>query len=76
MQLDLLESKHSNKSQCARILEMFKEHGELTNYQLNKVCFRFSARIYELRKEGHEILTVREKGSLRRFIYKGREAGV
>jgi len=58
-------------SQTTKILRLLKEQGEATNVELNRICFRYGARIYELRREGHEILTVRESGGIFRFIYKG-----
>lgn len=64
-----LQKQHSNQSQTARILRMFKERGELTNRELNLVCYRYGARIHELRREGHKIISLHEKDSLWRFIY-------
>jgi hypothetical protein len=58
-------------SQTARILRLLKEQGEASNGQLNKICFRYSARLKDLRNEGHHILSVREKNGLWRFVYKG-----
>lgn len=51
--MGLLSKLHRKESQTARILRLFKKHGELTNRDLNKVCFRYGARIFELRREGH-----------------------
>jgi hypothetical protein len=59
-------------SQTARILKLLKAEGQATNGQLNKICFRYGARLHELRVEGHDILSVKEKGGLWRFVYKGR----
>lgn len=70
-QVPLFTHVFTKETQTAKILRLLKKHGELTNYQLNRIAFRYSARLYELRREGHVILTVCEKGSLRRFIYKG-----
>jgi hypothetical protein len=58
-------------SQTARILNLLKANGEATNGQLNKICFRYGARIHDLRAEGHDILSVREKDGLWRFVYRG-----
>lgn len=58
-------------SQTARILKLLKAQGEASNRELNKICFRYSARLKDLRGEGHDILSVKEKGGLWRFIYKG-----
>jgi hypothetical protein len=61
----------AKESQTARILKMLKQQGELTNLELNKICFRYGARIYELRREGHKIVSVREKHGVWRFVYQG-----
>jgi hypothetical protein len=58
-------------TQTDRILKLLKSEGEATNRQLNTICFRYGARIYELRREGHDILSVKEKDGLWRFIYRG-----
>lgn len=46
------------------IIEAFQSapNGELANFQLNKICFRYGGRIHELRKMGYKIITLpREK---------------
>lgn len=58
-------------SQTARILNLLKANGEATNAQLNKIAFRYSARLKDLRDEGHDILSIKEKDGLWRFVYKG-----
>ena len=47
-------------NQTNKILKKPKDnrHGVL-NTELNKICFRYGARIYELRKEGYHITTER-----------------
>lgn len=50
---------------------MLKSEGTVTNRDLNKICFRYGARIHELRKEGHKIVTSRVKEGLFSFTYKG-----
>ena len=62
----------SKESQTAKILKLLKEKGSATNVELNKICYRFSARIHELRQEGYNIISVHEKGSIWRF-YLGEE---
>ncbi len=65
------------ETQTGKILRLLKKHGELTNYELNRICFRYGARLQELRREGHIIVSVHDKDSRWRFIYKGqREAQV
>lgn len=64
----------TKESQTARILRLLKEKGELTNRELNRICYRYAARIHELRNEGHNIVSVHEKDSLWRYILKGEAA--
>lgn len=64
--------RHTNESQTARLLRLFKQRGELTNVELNRLIgFRYGARIHELRHEGHKITSVHDKGSVWRFVYHG-----
>lgn len=58
-------------SQTARILNLLKVNGRATNRELNRICYRYGARIFELRREGHDIVTNRIKGGLFEFVYKG-----
>lgn len=60
-----------SESQTARILRLFKERGTLTNKDLNRICYRYSARILELRNEGHLIVSNHIKDSLWEYVYKG-----
>jgi hypothetical protein len=57
-----------------RILEILKDRGPagVTNRELNEVCFRFGARIFELRMRGWDIETRPEKRGLYRFVLLGR----
>ena len=57
-------------AQREKILEILKERGQegVHNTELNNVCFRYGARIYELRKLGHRIKTVNEARGLFRFV--------
>ena len=44
------------------------------NDELNRICFRYSARIKELREEGYNIATVRQKqGYFRYFLIEDTE---
>ena len=54
------------------VLAMLKAAGDagVSNVQLNATCFRYGARIWELRKE-YEIETRRESEGVFRFVYKG-----
>lgn len=46
--------------QKQNILALLKRKSKVYNSELNKIAFRYSARIEELRKEGYEIETIRE----------------
>lgn len=70
-----LKLKPAPLTQAGRILRLLKQQGEATNVELNRICFRYAARIAELRHDGHVIVTVRENNhGLFRFVYKGRKA--
>jgi hypothetical protein len=58
-------------SQTHRILKLLKAKGSVTNIELNRVCFRYGARLLELRREGHDILTVQEARGKFRYFYRG-----
>jgi len=55
--------------QRERILELLLERGSegVTNVELNEVCFRYGARIWELRRAGHNIHTANLGEGLFRF---------
>lgn len=59
------------QSQTARILDLLKTKGYATNTELNRICFRYSARLHELRKENHIVVTHRLSDSLFHYVYKG-----
>lgn len=59
------------KGQTARLLEQFKKHGELTTKDLMRIGTGVSSRIFELRREQHKIVTVRERDGLYRYVYLG-----
>lgn len=60
-------------TQRAKILDLLKERGTVTNVELNRIAFRYSARLFELRQEGHVITTMptRPDGVVT-YVYKGR----
>ena len=60
-------------TQTAKILKLLKENGEATNYELAKICLRYSARLHDLRSEGHTIISEHVKGSKWRFVLKEEE---
>lgn len=58
-------------SQTHRILKLLKAKGSATNIELNRICFRYGARLLELRREGHDILTIQESRGKFRYFYRG-----
>lgn len=48
------EDRERTDTQRAAILERLRR-GPVRNTELNQIAFRYSARIYELRKAGHDI---------------------
>lgn len=59
------------KSQTARLLEAFQQHGELTTKDLMRIGTGVSSRIFELRSEGYKIVSMREREGSYRYIYFG-----
>ena len=55
----------------ARILRLLKSKGRATNAELNRICFRYGARIHDLRSDGYIIVTNRLKSGLFEFVFKG-----
>lgn len=49
-----LKTKHMTP-QTKKILEKLKRKSKVYNYELNKICFRYAARVHDLRKLGHKI---------------------
>lgn len=58
-------------TQTGRILKLLQEKDSVTNVELNRIAFRYSARLHNLRKEGHDILTVQESKGKWRYFYRG-----
>ena len=69
-----MTEKVRRQSAKERILEQFQYAGTLTNVQLNEICYRYGARIYELRKEGHIIEKHCMDKGLYAYKYKGMRA--
>lgn len=63
--------KSQHISQTAKILRLLKEKGVIRNTDLNKICFRYSARIHELRREGHIIVSTPLGFGLWSYHYMG-----
>lgn len=57
-------------TQTERIYKLLKKRPKsgVTNYELNKIAFRYAARIHEMRKDGLPISIIHVKDSL--WIYK------
>lgn len=57
-------------TQTEKVLHKLKQAGlaGVTNYDLNQICFRYGARIHELREQGHDIKTIQIKRGYFRFI--------
>jgi hypothetical protein len=66
-----MKEKVRRKNAKERILEQFQYAITLTNVQLNEICYRYGARIHELRKEGHLIKKVRVDKGLFAYRYEG-----
>lgn len=65
------EEAHIKKpSQKERVLEQLRQGGMwgVSNIALNKTCFRYAARIKNLRDDGHIIQTVKERNGVFRFV--------
>ncbi len=64
-------SRRGNQRESVLLALRAAGTGGVTNLQLNAICFRYGARIWELRREGYDIETKPEGESVFRFIYKG-----
>lgn len=58
-------------TQAGRILKLLKSKPSVTNNELNRICMRYSARIKDLRDEGHNIVSTHVKGPLWEFTLAG-----
>lgn len=58
------------RTQKDRILDRLAKAGHegVSNYELNKIAFRYAARIQELRKDGYQISTIQLKKGLFTFV--------
>lgn len=57
-------------NQATKILNLLKQRGEAgaTNIELNSIAFRYGARIADLRQAGHQIQSIKLKGSKWKFV--------
>jgi hypothetical protein len=62
------------RTQAELILAAMQEAGDkgVTNLDLNKICFRYGGRIFDLREQGHNIVTINEGKGVFRFVLKPR----
>ena len=60
-------------TKTARVLKLLQSKPAVTNWELNKICFRFGSSIHDLRKEGHIIKTncLNNKTGLYEYKYFG-----
>jgi hypothetical protein len=59
-------------TQTERILRLLKRRGNFgaSNRELNSICYRYAARIFELRRDGYLISGERDTAGLYRYILK------
>lgn len=57
-------------NQKTKILNLLRERKEsgATNIELNDICFRYGARIADLRADGYTIQSIKVKGSKWKFV--------
>ena len=60
----------SKETQASKILRMLKTHPYVLNIDLNRIAYRYSARILELRNEGHSIQKEYVKPGVFRYFLK------
>jgi len=64
-------------AQRDQILALLQERGRAgaKNVELNLIGFRYGARIWELRRAGHQIITINEGDGVFRFVLEAEPAG-
>lgn len=70
--LDLRKEMERRLSQRQRMLQAFKTRRQLTNLELARISYRYSARLGELRKE-HNIVCEYVKPGVFRYTYVGQK---
>lgn len=68
---DVKAELQRRKSQYTRMLELLQKKGEVTNLELAKISYRYSARIGQMRKDGHVIVASYERPGVWRYTYLG-----
>ena len=72
--MTLIIQPSNSGSQRRKILFALQDNGSMTGAELNKICFRYGARIHELRKLGHTIKAKQIKRGLWEYTYEGFKA--
>lgn len=67
--------KSQHISATGKILRLLKDERIVTNVQLNKIAYRYGARLHELRREGHIIVTNHIRDGLWQYHYLGERGG-
>jgi hypothetical protein len=59
-------------NQREKIVNLLRERGPTgaSNRELNSLCFRYGARIWELRRAGYDVVTIRDGNGLFRFVLR------
>jgi len=71
-----MTSTSTNATQRAAILALLQRNVLVTSVELNEIAYRYSARIHELRQDGHQIQTMRDHPTPRvtTYMYLARPA--
>lgn len=56
-----------------KVLAYLEQHGTATNLELNGICFRYGARLQELRAEGYLITKAHAGGGVWRYTLVGQK---
>lgn len=70
-----IETLLKPQTQTEKILALLKAAGDkgVTNIELNKIAFRYSARLHDLRRDGYKISAQHIKDTYWRFtLHEGR----
>jgi hypothetical protein len=54
-----------------KVLALFQAKRVVTNEELNAICYRFGARILELRSQGYDIVTGEKRGGIVVYHFRG-----
>lgn len=60
-------------TQTAKILNLLKKKGKVSNFELRTIAWRYPARVLDLKHEGHLIRSVQENKTLWYYIYDGQK---